>query len=854
MEEFLQFLEKHNLLTEGWLIFYTGLAISFLIFLLGILTIWLWKYFKISRFSPDSVFSGELVGRDEVLKQLDKAWKDSNIHIFMLYGWAGTGKTAIVDFWRRKLAKIENSPPETSIFRYSFQNCGKYTGSRDFFEKAFQKFSAFDSEANANSAESENSGTVIPKKFDTEREKGQFLAELIENHHVLLILDGLEEFLPQGELRMKHESDYRIQDDAIFTLLKSLAKHNTGLCLLTSREPLDERIAQYENVQSQQLKNLKISEAVQLLRNAKVKGKEEELRNLAETYHGHPHSLALIAGYLEHQCDRDIRRLDNLTHLTDMHHDTQFDPERDGKDWRERVTAEQTYWVMEGYKKSLGESPKLGLLYLLSLFDEAVERELLMMLIDAILKRRPYPLEEMLFEPFRDSGTWKQVCRDLRERGLLIAEGETLNLPPLVRDFFRHDCKQHAWAIWQQAHLELYDYYKNLPEKEFPDTREAMQPLFHAVAHGCAAELHQQALDEVYWQRIKRENEHYLTKKLGAFSDDLAVVSHFFEKPWRVPAQNLEPMWQAGVLNWAGFDLRALGRLREAVEPIRAGMENSAQQKDWKGAAQGASNLSELQLTVGDVADAVETARQSVDYADQSEDLFMRMYNHTTHAEALHQARQHDEALALFQEAEQIQQDRQPEYPHLYSLQGFRYCDLLLAQGKTAKVLERATQTLEWAQQQGTLLLDIALDQLTLGRAHLQLAFLLSPAGRRTGDERHLQQAKNWLNQAVDGLRESGNQDDLPRGLLARAAYYRQTDNFTAAHKDLQEVFEIAERSGMRLFLTDYHLEMVRLLRAENKPENDAQTHIEKAAKLIEETGYHRRDGALAELQKGIIS
>ena len=39
------------------------------------------------------------------------------------------------------------------------------------------------------------------------------------------------------------------------------------------------------------------------------------------------------------------------------------------------------------------------------------------------------------------------------------------------------------------------------------------------------------------------------------------------------------------VLNEAGFDLRALGRLAEAVEPMRAGLEADIAQKDWDNAA-----------------------------------------------------------------------------------------------------------------------------------------------------------------------------------------------------------------------------------------------------------------------------
>ena len=123
----------------------------------------------------------------------------------------------------------------------------------------------------------------------------------------------------------------------------------------------------------------------------------------------------------------------------------------------------------------------------------------------------------------------------------------------------------------------------------------------------------------------------------------------------------------------------------------------------------------------------MENGARSSRYADQSGDWAQRMVNRTAHADALHQAGDTAAALALFREAEQLQQEHQPAYPRLYSLRGFQYCDLLLAQGSTAEVLERAEQTLEWVKQQGTLLLDIALDQLTLGRAHLQRAVEETP-------------------------------------------------------------------------------------------------------------------------------
>ena len=54
------------------------------------------------------------------------------------------------------------------------------------------------------------------------------------------------------------------------------------------------------------------------------------------------------------------------------------------------------------------------------------------------------------------------------------------------------------------------------------------------------------------------------------------------------------------------------------------------------------------------------------------------MGKRTTLADARHQSGARADALALFREAEAMQAKQQPEYPLLYSVQGFRYCDLLL--------------------------------------------------------------------------------------------------------------------------------------------------------------------------------
>ena len=299
---------------------------------------------------------------------------------------------------------------------------------------------------------------------------------------------------------------------------------------------------------------------------------------------------------------------------------------------------------------------------------------------------------------------------------------------------------------------------------------------------------------------------------------------------------------------------------------MQAALNGNIEDKNWKHAAMNAGNLSELYLTLGEVEAAVSSARQSVDFADRSGNGFEKEKQRCKLGNAVLQSGEIQEAEQLFLEAESMQHKWQ-QYKYLYSQRGFQFCDLLLSQGKVQEVLERAKQTLEWEIEENWLL-DIALDKLSLGRAYLLEALtppLIPPQGGKKsvvpqggkgagfplrrgikGDVLFL--AADYLNQAVDGLRLSGNQDDVPRGLFARAFYYRIQNQFPEAWEDLAEAQEIAERGEMKLWLVDYHLEACRLSLAEGRPENGdrrpekAKQHLEEAGKFVEETGYHRRD------------
>jgi tetratricopeptide (TPR) repeat protein len=323
---------------------------------------------------------------------------------------------------------------------------------------------------------------------------------------------------------------------------------------------------------------------------------------------------------------------------------------------------------------------------------------------------------------------------------------------------------------------------------------------------------------------------------------------------------------------------------------MQAGMEMQVKLENWKNAANEANNLSELRLTIGDVAQAVTAGRQSVELAEKSGDAFERMSDRTTLADALHQAGELAESHALFAEAEQIQQERLPEFGRLYGLGGFQYCDLLLKSGVWQEVHERAEKSLQWAEQYFGLLAN-ALDKLSLGRAAVQEAIAqaglsavsglapdlacVQPPGRAaepvsravdpissmlqpirrvvepiSGMVEAYLRAVEWLNQAVDGLREAGYEYYLPLGLLARAACCRWAAHFAAAEQDLQDCEDIAQRGGMQLHLIDCHLEAARLALATGQPvlARTASEHLAAAQEGIAKTGYKRRRAEAEEI------
>lgn len=317
---------------------------------------------------------------------------------------------------------------------------------------------------------------------------------------------------------------------------------------------------------------------------------------------------------------------------------------------------------------------------------------------------------------------------DIRERMEGVASGRRTrenspNLPP-------------AWFAATPEELtskiNIHQSSFVIPSAFLPKTEAEMGPLFEAIGHGCLAGRHDECFNEVYWPRIARGNEKFATSKLGLYGQDLAALASFFDPPFRHPHSALQPSDRALVLNLAGFRLRALGRLPDAVAPFRAAVVAREKLGDDKETAANYGNLSELLLTLGhvevevDAADpaqpapgALPTAARAVAFADQSGDKWQIQGQAVKQGAVLLAAGRLREAEDRFREAEALQKQRQPSLPRLYSLDGFLYGDLLLARHRPQEVAERSEYALRTVMQGSRNLLDIALAQLNAARAQV---------------------------------------------------------------------------------------------------------------------------------------
>jgi tetratricopeptide (TPR) repeat protein len=851
---------------------------------------------RIARYAPS-----RLIGREAELGLLADVWAKMGRdelprpRVISLVAPDGEGKTSLVAKWAAGLAAA-NWPGCEAAFAWSFHRQGtsdQIEASSDWFVKEALTF--FGDPEMAGSAQ-------------TPFAKCKRLAQLVGERRALLILDRLEplQFAPTSSQPVEPG----LRDQGIAALLKALAANSRGLCVVTTRYSISDLRAYWQSTAPEiQLPRLSQQAGVALLRSLGLHGRQKDVETLVEDVKGHALTLNLLGTYLRdaHEGDVHKRELVKLEHPAEQ--------------------GGQTFPVMDAlvawFQGQAGTGQQaLALLQLLGLFDRPMSNDCL-----AALKQAPAipGLTDGFFSVQKrwlglgrayipiDEAQWTAAYSRLEAAKLITmnrdASGTLLSVEthPLLREYFARRLREEHPEAWRGGHRRLYENLCTTTKDKPEPTLEDMQPLYQAVAHGCQAGMQQEACQDLYCARIFRVDDPACAiDRLGAFGAGMEAVICFFEQPWSRASPSISRDNRFVVLNATAFLLRALGRLREAIEARRAAMEIAAEldaelSRSASGypAARGAAmcaagcayHLCDLELMSGDVAGAVRDSEQAVAYSFRSGDSITQIMSCAALANALHHSGRRDEAKVRFREAEIIQDGLPPSNPLVFSTFPFQHCDLLLVGAERttwalsgaftqiespsdkpaandqqrassveaplqscAAVSQRAAKIVEWLVP-GDSLLDIPLDLLTLGRAALY-ASILDPHNSQ------IPAATSHINSAVDGLRSAGKSDDLPRGLLTRAWLRFLTGARTgpeSAQADLDEAWEIAERGPMPLFQADIHLHRTRLFHAVTPypwpTDIDGRTRgpkddIAAARQLIEKHGYWRRKEELEDAEE----
>ncbi len=806
-----------------------------------------------------------LIGRDSELSQLDAAWNNQHTNVLVIRAWGGMGKTSLVASWMAELAHKDWRGAQ-QVFDCSFYS----QGTRDQGSASADTFIAEALHAFGDPSPSDGSPW----------DRGARLARLVGARRSLLVLDGLEPLQhPPGPMQGQ------LKDAAIAALLKGLAAQNTGLCIVTTREKVEDIKQHYgRSAIDMDLHHLSDLAGAALLHYAgaslagasPITPDHPELQATSREVRGHGLTLQLLGQYLRLVDEGDILKRDTVR-LADADQQYQNDATR---------PYGHAFKAMEAYEKwfasgGLQGAQQLAVLRMLSLFDRPAVRNCL-----EALRRTPVIIgltEALCGLPPRE---WKLALRRLQDIHLItVLPDDAIDVHPLLREYFAMRLQQQQPDAWRIGHRRLFHHLcSNTKEGQKPSLTD-LQPLYQAVAHGCRAGLQQDACTKVFLIRIRRAQEEYSTRKLGAFGFDLGAVACFFDTPWTKVSRVLRTSDRAWLMAVAAYTLRAMGRMSEAVEPSHIALQMRVSEKNWEQAAISASNLSELELTLGNVPSAIAAAEQSIAHADRNGAAFWNIVAHAKLADVLHQVGRFAEAQKHFYVAETVQAKHQPTYSFLYSLQGFRYCDLLLHEaeqdawrsflnrgGESTHIAAlnavalRANQTLLWFQRSShSSILSIALDSLTLCRVALYSEMLKNVVNCMLSDTLgRVEGIQSNIDHVVVDLRHSGDAMYLPHGLLTRAWLRCLQDQHIgpdSAKTDLDEAWEIAERGPMPLFLADIHLHRARLFfREKNYPWSQhtdgsscgPQDDLKEARRLVEKHGYGRRKEELEDAEAAL--
>lgn len=803
--------------------------------------------------------SEHLIGRKAELVALNEAWNSGKTRLFVLDAMGGTGKTALINHFLEGMAD-DNWRGAERAYCWSFYSQGtddkRFADADGFFAETLEWFG------------------YRGEEICNQTRRGVTLAELINRHKTLLVLDGLEPLQYPGNTP---GIEGRLKDDGLAALFKRLSLQMNGMVIVTTRIPLPELTGKTAPaIKRVTLEPLTPPDGALLLKTLGVraslaaitpKEQETELEIAVKLLKGHALSLNLLGTYALVvtggilPTEKEIKRalvdpaVSEVGFVMMRRYEIMF----------ENRAGESKY---PGEARSAGR--QLALLYLIGLFDRPAEGEALKVLL--------YKPIEKLTDTLADlrPKDWAFAVDALRNLKLLLPETVpgAIDAHPLVREYFGSRLRETRPEAFRAANLALYEHYKlkGLPEPlrdpvlyalmvvsgavgkttnrtihlllndEFPlDQRNLLSPTLRDITpEGLLMEIDKlddestnMALESAFPDSIKT-----METLFAAITHGCAAGAHdrVFPEVYLTRVARGNAWFLTKRLGAYGADLSALSHF--FLEPFATPSPNLALPDQTLVISEAAYRLRALGRSVEAEGPMVEVLRREIESGNY-------------HYSAIYAINLSEVRLSIgkVEAAVQIAEvattyadrmsDSQPRAEFWRSDTRTLYANALLQAGRLNNAATLFTDAelrqAGWKKDPFPLLFSLrgarycdfllsrgeasevqrrASETIKIAREKtflLDVAFDTLSLGYAAMILGDCVEARARLDEAVDAFHMAGATHHIPRGYIRRAAFFREIGNFGLAEQDLNDAADIADRSALRLHQCDIALERSRL-------------------------------------------
>jgi tetratricopeptide (TPR) repeat protein len=712
--------------------------------------------------------------------------------VLALVAMGGMGKSALTWAWLQRDVLDHSLPGLAPDSPEVVEHCRVPEARRpegvlwwSFYERE-ARFAVFLDYALAYASGGNVDAAAVPSTYD----KLRYLANLLQQRRLLLVLDGFErELRAYASLNAAYQGDV-VAGDAGGDFRGCTDRHAGDFLRWLAASPLQSRVLLTSRLlpheldglagcRREELTAMDPEDAVIFFQAQGVRGTRAEIQAACAPYGYHPLALRLLAGMIVHDPARpgDVSLAAEYSPLPDL------------------VPREH---------------------HILALAYDALRPALRELLSRLAAFRSPVEYEAVkAISPWEDERELKGALRELVERGLLLFDRERRrnDLHPIVRRY-----AYDRLADKEGVHTRLCDYFAALPAtgEERATSVEDLAPVIELYHHTVRAGRYDEAR-ELFRSRLRD----ILYYRLGAYHTYVELMVALFPDGENhlprledISRQNATLVELANAYSLSGQSYRAI----RLVKRHNLHCQTVGKRKYL---AIGLENLALNQVRIGELAAAEGNLRRGIELCREIEDEFQEAAGHQDLGRLLayqgafdEAAQELDAALASFGKLGQTQ----AEYVN-WTYRALRA--LLMGEAEAALETARKARKLadEVARTRYPSERDIIRAEWLLGAALVALAPSPPPdaapplpsLGEGVEGESLLAQAETHLTQALTRCRRINIIDHEPDILLAWARWHEARGNPEQADRDAEAALTIAKRCEYRLVQADCHNFLARL-------------------------------------------